>query len=276
MADRFWRRLPVFAPLTNAWTHRQLIRKFVVREIVGRYRGSIGGLSWSLVQPMAMLVVYTFVFSVVFKARWTAQNEVAGVSFAVVLFVGLIVQGLFAECIGRAPGLIVSNATFVKKVVFPIEILPVVAMGSALFHSLVSFGVLFIAMMIAGNPFHWTILLTPLVLAPFLLLVLGLTWFLAALGVFLRDIGQMIGLLVTALMFLSPIFYPMSAIPEAYRTLILLNPLTFPVEQARDVLVWGRMPSWSGLALYTAISWTVAVAGFAWFQRIRKGFADVL
>ncbi|MDR6874160.1 lipopolysaccharide transport system permease protein [Bosea sp. BE125] len=276
MADRFWRRLPFLAPVTNAWTHRQLIRRFVRREIVGRYRGSIGGLSWSLVQPMAMLVIYTFVFSVVFKARWAAQNEVAGVSFAVVLFVGLIVQGLFAECIGRAPGLIVSHATFVKKVVFPIEILPVVAMGSALFHSFVSFIVLFLAMLLAGNPFHWTILLMPVVLAPFLLLTLGLSWFLAALGVFLRDIGQMIGLLVTALLFLSPVFYPLSAIPESYRAIVLLNPLTFPVEQARDVLIWGKMPSWSGLAVYSAVSWIVAVGGFAWFQRIRKGFADVL
>lgn len=276
MSDRFWERVSLLAPLTNTWKHRQLIRKFVLREIAGRYRGSVGGLSWSLVQPMAMLFVYTFVFSVVFRARWTAQNEVAGVSFAVVLFVGLIVQGLFAECVGRAPGLIVSHATFVKKVVFPIEILPIVAMGSALFHSAVSFVVLFAAMLIAGNPFHWTILLTPLVLAPFVLLTLGLSWFLAGLGVFLRDIGQMIGLVVTALLFLSPVFYPLSAIPEGYRILIQLNPLTFPVEQARDVLIWGKPPSWSGLALYFAVSWAIALLGFAWFQKIRKGFADVL
>lgn len=276
MADRLWDGWLVLAPFRNAWSHRQLIRRFVAREIVGRYRGSIGGLSWSLVQPMAMLLVYTFVFSVVFRARWTAQNEVAGVSFAVVLFVGLIVQGVFAECIGRAPGLIVSQANFVKKVVFPIEILPVVAMGSALFHSLVSFGVLFLAMLVLGNPFHWTILLIPLVLAPFLLLTLGLSWFLAALGVFLRDISQMIGLLVTALLFLSPVFYPLTAIPDAYRPFLMLNPLTFPVEQARDVLIWGKTPAWGGLAIYSAVSWAVAVLGFAWFQRIRKGFADVL
>lgn len=276
MSDRFWERVPLLAPLTNTWKHHQLIRKFVLREIAGRYRGSVGGVSWSLVQPMAMLFVYTFVFSVVFKARWTAQNEVTGVSFAVVLFVGLIVQGLFAECVGRAPGLIVSHATFVKKVVFPIEILPIVAMGSALFHSVVSFVVLFAAMLIAGNPFHWTILLTPLVLAPFVLLTLGLSWFLAGLGVFLRDIGQMIGLVVIALLFLSPVFYPLSAIPEGYRILIQLNPLTFPVEQARDVLIWGKPPSWSGLALYFAVSWAFALLGFAWFQKVRKGFADVL
>nr|WP_038364554.1 ABC transporter permease [Bosea sp. UNC402CLCol] len=276
MADSFKNGWLALAPFKNAWSHRQLVRRFVGREVVGRYRGSIGGLSWSLVQPMAMLLVYTFVFSVVFKARWTAQNEIAGVSFAVVLFVGLIVQGIFAECIGRAPGLIVSHATFVKKVIFPIEILPVVAMGSALFHSLVSFVVLFFAMLIAGNAFHWTIILIPLVLAPFLLMTLGLSWFLAALGVFLRDIGQMIGLLVTALLFLSPVFYPLSAIPESYRIFLMLNPITFPVEQARDVLIWGKMPSWSGLALYSVVSWAVAVLGFAWFQRIRKGFADVL
>jgi lipopolysaccharide transport system permease protein len=276
ISDGLLGRVPVLAPVASAWQNRQLIRKFVLREIVGRYRGSVGGLSWSLVQPMAMLFVYTFVFSVVFKARWTAENEIDGVSFAVVLFVGLIVQGIFAECITRAPGLIVSHAAFVKKVVFPIEILPVVALGSALFHSAVSFVVLFAAMVISGNPFHWTILLTPLVLAPFILLTLGLSWFLAALGVFLRDIGQMIGLLVTALLFLSPIFYPLSAIPEAYRPIVMLNPLTFPVEQARNVLIWGKMPSWSGLGLYFAISWIVALLGFAWFQKIRKGFADVL
>lgn len=263
-------------PIMSAWRNRQLIIKLVIREVATRYRGSLGGVAWSLLQPLAMLGIYTFLFSVVFQSRWTGVENTGGVSFAVILFTGLLVHGLFAEAVNRAPGLIIATPNFVKKVVFPLEILPIVAMGSALFATAINLAVLFAAMLVAGNPLHWTMVLIPFILAPLLLLSLGLCWFLSALGVFLRDIGQVIGLVVTAMFFLSPILYPVTAVPEFARRLLFLNPLTFPIEQARNVLLWGRVPDWSGLCFYFLVSWLVAIFGLAFFQRIRKGFADVL
>jgi lipopolysaccharide transport system permease protein len=246
------------------------------REVVGRYKGSIMGLAWSFLNPVFMLVVYTFVFSVVFKARWGVGGEETKTQFAVVLFVGMIVHGLFAEVLNRAPGLILSNANYVKKVVFPLEILPAISMVAALFHSLVSLLVLFIAFVIFNGYLHWTAVFAPLVLLPLVILTLGLAWVLASLGVFIRDIGQTIGIVTTVLLFLAPVFFPVTALPEEYRPLIMANPLTFIIEQARDVLIWGRLPDWLGLGIYTLVATAVAWAGYAWFQKTRKGFADVL
>ena len=186
------------------------------------------------------------------------------------------VHGLFSEVVNRAPGLILANANFVKRVVFPLEILPVVALGSALFHSLVSVAVLLGAYtMVSGAP-HLTVLLFPLVLLPLALLTLGVGWVLAALGVYLRDIAQTVGVVTSALLFLSPVFFPMNALPADYHALFLANPLTFIIVQTREVLIWGRIPDWSGLSQYLAIALLVNALGFAWFQRTRRGFADVV
>lgn len=246
------------------------------REVIGRYKGSALGLLWSFFTPVLMLVVYTFVFSVVFKARWGTGEEESRSTFAVVLFAGLIVHGLFAEVLNRAPGLILGNVNYVKKVVFPLEILPVISMGAALFHTLVSLLVLLAAFVFLNGHVQWTVVFLPLVFLPLIVFALGVAWFLASLGVYLRDVGQVIGLLTTILMFLSPIFYPVTALPERFQSWILANPLTFIIEQARAVLVWGKMPAFGGLGLYAAIASVVAWAGFAWFQKTRKGFADVL
>lgn len=257
------------------WRNRGLVKALVQREVVGRYRGSFIGIVWSFLNPMLMLAVYTFVFSVVFKARWNAGSE-SKTEFALVLFAGLIVFNLFAECMNRAPGLILSNVNYVKKVVFPLEILPAVALGSALFHACISVGVWLLAYMVFFGAPDLTVLLLPLVALPLLLLSIGLSWMLASLGVYLRDVSQFIGLLVTALMFMSPIFFPASALPENYRYLLLLNPLTPVIEQARDVLYWGKLPDmtvWLACLLGSSL---VAWSGFAWFQKTRKGFADVL
>ncbi len=258
------------------WRNRQLIAQLTKREVLGRYRGSIMGLAWSFFNPVLMLAVYTFVFSVVFKARWGLGGDESKTQFAVVLFVGMIVHGLFAEVLNRAPGLILGNVNYVKKVVFPLEVLPVVSMGAALFHSLVSLGVLLIAFVAFNGYVHWTAVFTPLVLLPLIILTLGLAWMLASLGVFLRDIGQTIGILTTVMMFLAPVFYPVTAVPDGFRPFLMANPLTFIIEQAREVLIWGRLPDWSGLGLYTLTATIIAWAGYAWFQRTRKGFADVL
>ena len=260
----------------SLWRNRQLIVQMTRREVTGRYKGSVMGLAWSFFNPVFMLTVYTFIFSVVFKARWGIGGDESKTQFAVVLFVGMIVHGLLAEVLNRAPGLILANVNYVKKVVFPLEILPVISMGAALFHSVVSLGVLLIAFALFNGYLHWTALLAPLVFLPLVILTLGLAWILASLGVFLRDVGQTIGLVTTVMMFLAPVFYPITALPEELRPWLMANPLTFIIEQAREVLIWGRLPDWAGLGLYTLMASAVAWAGYAWFQKTRKGFADVL
>lgn len=260
----------------SLWRNRQLIAQMTRREVVGRYKGSVMGLTWSFFNPVFMLVVYTFVFSVVFKSRWGMSEDESKMQFAVVLFVGMIVHGFFAEVLNRAPGLVLANVNYVKKVVFPLEILPVIAMGAALFHSLISLGVLLSAFVIFNGYVHWTVVLIPVVLLPLVILTLGLAWMLASLGVFLRDVGQTIGIITTVMMFLAPVFYPVTAVPEELRPWIMANPLTFMIEQAREVLIWGRMPNWLGLGVYLLVAMLVAWAGYAWFQKTRKGFADVL
>jgi lipopolysaccharide transport system permease protein len=247
------------------------------RDVIGRYKGSVMGLTWSFFNPIIMLTVYTFVFSQVFKTRWgSAGGNESKTQFAMVLFVGMIVHGLFSEVLNRAPGLILGNVNFVKKVVFPLEILPVISLGAALFHSLISLIVLLAAFVLFNGYVHWTAMLAPLVLLPLLVSTIGFAWMLASLGVFIRDVGQTIGIIMTIIMFLSPVFYPITAVPEAYRPLIMANPLTFVIEQAREVLIWGHLPNWGGLAVYLLVATGVAWLGFAWFQKTRKGFADVL
>lgn len=261
--------------LASAWTHRTLIYQLGKRDVVGRYRGSVAGLAWSFLNPLLMLAVYTFVFAVVFQARWQGATDGKG-SFAVILFIGVLVHGIFAECLNRAPGLILANANYVKRVMFPLEILPWVSMGSALFHALVSLLVLLIAQVYVLGGIPPTALLLPVVLAPLVLTTVGLTWIFSAFGVYLRDIGQTTVVITTVALFLSPVFYPVTALPEEYRFLFLLNPLTFIIEQSREVLIWGRLPDWRGLAIYAVASLAVSSAGFWVFQRMRRGFADVL
>jgi lipopolysaccharide transport system permease protein len=246
------------------------------REVIGRYKGSALGLAWSFINPIFMLAVYTFVFSVVFKSRWGTGGDGNKTQFAIVLFMGMIVHGLMAEVLNRAPSLIVSNVNYVKKVVFPVETLPVVAMGAALFHALVSLCVLLTTFLVFNGYLHWTAVLAPIVLLPLVILTLGLAWMLASLGVFLRDVGQTISIITTVLLFLSPVFYPMSALPESFRPWMMSNPLTFIIEQAREVVVWGHLPEFWGLLVYTTCASIVAWLGYAWFQATRRGFADVL
>lgn len=223
-----------------------------------------------------MLALYTFVFSVVFKARWGTDGDESKTAFAIILYVGLICHILLSEVILRAPTLIQVNVNYVKKVVFPLEILPVVAMGSALFHSLVSLLVLLLMFVLVNGFIYWTVLLTPLVLFPLVLMTLGFSWFLCSIGTYMRDVGHTVGIISTVLLFFSPVFYPLSFLPEKYRVFLMINPLTFIVEQARKVLIFGQLPDWRGLAIYTVVSCLVAWAGYWWFQKTRKGFADVL
>ena len=262
----------VFSSFRNK---RSLIWQMTKRDVIGRNRGSVMGILWSLLNPILMLTVYTFVFSVVFQARW-GEGSVSKIEFAVILFVGMIIHALFAECVNRAPSLILSNVNYVKKVVFPLEILPWVTLGSALFHTAISVLVLLVAFALVHFYLNWTVIFLPPLLIPLVLLTMGVTWFLASIGVFLRDVGQTTGIITTVMMFLSPVFFPVSALPEAYRPLLHINPLTFMIEQARDILIWGKPPDWLGLGIYFVFSLFVAWLGLFWFQKTRKGFADVL
>lgn len=256
--------------------HRNLIFQMAKREVLGRYRGSIMGLAWSFFNPILMLIIYTFVFSTVFKARWGTGEDGSQVDFAIVLFVGMIVHGLFSECVNRAPLLITSNTSYVKKIVFPLEILPWIAMGSALFHTAISLVVLLVVQLVLDTRLPWTVAALPLVLLPLVFTTMGFAWFISATGVYVRDIGQTTGIITTILLFISPVFYPITALPERFQIFLMLNPLTFIIEQARQVLIWGQLPDWYGLGLYSIASLAIAWAGFWWFQKMRRGFADVL
>lgn len=255
--------------------NHRLIFDLSKREVVGRYRGSAMGLLWSFFNPALMLVVYTFVFSVVFKARW-AGGSGSKMEFALVLFAGLMLFNLFAECVNRAPHLILGNVSYVKKVIFPLEILAFVNLGSALFHFFISLVVwlIFYAAFFGTPPL--SLIQLPLIVLPVMLLTLGCTWLFASLGVYLRDVSQVIVVLTTILLFMSPVFYPLSALSAKFRLLMRLNPLTFPVEQARATMIWGTGLDWTGWFFYIAFASFVAWLGFAWFQKTRKGFADVI
>jgi len=263
------------AMFKSLWRNRLLIWQMTQRDIAARYRGSVIGLAWSFINPLLMLLVYTFVFSVVFNARWGVEEESRS-DFAILLFAGMIVFGLFAEMINRAPGQIVSNANYVKKVVFPLEILSWVSLGSVLFHSLVSLAVLLMAQLLINLSLPWTVILFPLVLLPLIFASLGGAWFLAALGVYVRDIGQITAVFTTVLMFMSAVFYPISALPESYQAWLRLNPLVLIITESRKVLILGSLPDWSWLGISLLMGLTIAFAGFWWFQKTRKGFADVL
>ena len=259
------------------WHHRRLAVSLIEREIIGRYRGSILGILWSFFNPILLLAVYTFVFSVVFNARWTpgSSSESKG-EFALVLFTGLIVFNLFAECISRAPVLIIGNTNYVKKVIFPLDILLIVAFGSAAFHMMVSLLVWVVFYFVVFGIPPTTAILFPFGLLPICLYVLGASWFLASLGVYFRDVGHVISVVVLMFMFMTPIFYPVSALPQKYQFLVMLNPLAITVEHIRGLLIWGHVPHLATYTVYLLGSVLAAWLGWAWFQKTRKGFGDVL
>lgn len=275
MTTSAYRLIDPLSPYIALKRHFALIVQMARRDVAGRYRGSFMGLFWSFVNPLLMLVIYTFVFGVIFKARWNAQVT-NHFQFAIVLFAGLNANTLFAECANHATTLIVENTNFVKRVVFPLETLSWSTLGAGLFHLLISTIVLLAISLLINHHIPWTVVLFPIVAACFMPFVVGVTWLLASLGVFLRDLKQVVALVTTALMFLAPIFYPKDMIPIQYRDLLYLNPLTVIAEASQDVLVWGRQPVWSQLGIYALVSCLFAWLAFVWFERTRKGFADVV
>ena len=263
----FWR---------NLWQHRGLIRQFTRREIEGRYRSSVLGFGWSFVTPLVLLLIYTFVFGVVFQARWPGTRTNGLSEFGLVLFAGLTAFNIFSECLLRASGLIVGVPSYVKRVVFPLEVLPVSVLGSALFHAAISLAVLLIAQAFITGGLHLSLVALPFAALPLVFLSLGLAWFLSSLGVFLRDLGYAMTLIVQILFFVTPIFYPLEQVPPSLQLVIGLNPLTPVVENFRRC-IFGSVPvQWSELALWTAGTGVMMMFGYAWFMRTKKAFADVI
>ena len=253
-----------------------LIGELTKRDIAVRYRGSFLGLAWAFFNPLLMLSVYAFVFSFVFKTRWAEHAEQGRLDFALLLFIGLLLHGFLSECMTRAPMLIVQNANYVKKVVFPLDIIPLATVAGAAVQLAIGSSIMLVAVAFAHGGLPATALLYPLIIAPLLLIALGVTWFIASLGVFLRDLAQAMTLFSTVLLFLSPVFYPVTALPENFQALFHLNPLTFAIEQSRAVIFWGQLPDLAGWSLYAAAGILVCLGGRYWFSRTRHAFADVL
>lgn len=259
----------------GVWRHRDLALMLARRDIIGRYRGSLLGVLRSLAYPLFMLAIYSFVFGGIFNFRWEDGSR-SLLEFSLIIFIGMMIFNLFSECISRSPGVMLINSNYVKKVVFPLEVLPIVLLAGALFQFLLNLCVWLLFYVLFFQHPHPTALLLPLVILPLLLFTLGVSWVLASLGIYLRNIAHRVGALVTALLFLSPIFYPVTALPERFQALMYLNPLAQVIENARLVLIVGRLPGLGPWCLSLLVSGVVAWLGLAFFQRTRGGFADAL
>ena len=265
------------SPWRVGWRRLDLISQLVARDLAQRHRGSLLGGLWSFVHPLAMLVIFTFVLTQVFHARWPDAPAAAPVPFfAVMVFCGIVVFTIFSESLTRSCTVIISNANLVKRVVFPLEVLPVVSVLGALVTGAYGLAALLAVSCAVGGPPPLTVLLLPLPLVPLVLWTLGLSWLVSALGVFVRDLSYGLGIGLQALYFLSPVLYTAEQVPVWAQPIVRMNPLSVTIEGARRVLVLGQLPGWRGLGLTTAAGAVVAAAGLAFFQRAKRGFADVL
>ena len=272
----FWSYANPLTAVPRFWRLRQLAWRFVVREVHGRYRGSYMGIFWAMITPLLSLAVYTFIFVGIAGMTWPGTTGF--VQPALRLFSGLIAFGVFAECVSRAPSLITSNPNYVKKVVFPLELLPVSMLGAAIVHSLFSMGIALLVQLVTTGSLPWTLVFLPLIYLPLVALSLGLAWILATLGVFIRDIGNLTGVVVQILMFLTPIFYPLDRIPgrPLVRGLLKYNPLAVITDSFRCVINEARMPDWPAWGVVTIASLLLAMVGYMFFRRMERSLADVI
>lgn len=259
-----------------AGVHRQLLLRLAWREVQARYRGSWLGVLWSLLNPLLMLALYTFLFTVVFQARWGISTDEGKLDYALSLFAGLIIFNLFAETISSASGLMLANSNYVKRVVFPLEVLPLARFLSGLVQAGFSLAILIVFELIYHGQLPWTLVLLPLVVLPAALVTLGLAYFLASLGVFVRDIGNLVGMATTVLMFLSPVMYPQDRLPAEVQPVLQFNPLAPIVTNFRRVTIEGQLPDWGSWAVVTLVGLMLMWLGLTWFTKSKNAFADVL
>ena len=257
-------------------SNRHILRLTVIRYIQAKYRGSFMGLVWTFLQPLMMLAVYSFVFGVIFHSRWAGAAEGSRLSFVVIMFFGMTLYSIFSECVSACCLEVTGHPNFVKKVVFPLEILPVARLATTFFLNLPWFLLLFVGSVFLLGTLSPTMLLLPLILLPLLQLTLGVSYFVASLGVYVRDTVHATGIVLRILWFMTPIFYPVTAVPERFRPVLEANPLTVVVEQGRRVFLYGQWPEWIPLFAVIVVSSLVLQLGFIWFCRTKEGFADVL
>lgn len=273
--DSIHRARILWIPFRSLISHLHLVISMAQRDVLGRYRGSTLGVIWSFMNPLILLLIYAFVFGIVFQNKWGVSTNVNG-EFVANLFLGLMIYTAFSEILNRSPLLIINNTNYVKKIVFPLDVLPWSVLASSLFHLIVSLCLLFLFSLASGVELHWAGLLLPVLFLPFILVLMGFSWFFASLGVFIRDIDQVISLVTTAAMFLAPVFFPLSAVPLAYRPFFFINPLTWEIEAIRNLLFHGKLPSVLSATVYSMAALVVFFLGYSVFTRLRRGFADVL
>lgn len=262
-------------PLESLWRNRQLFRRVLSRDILSMVRGSVLGLAWVVVIPLVLVAIYTFVFGVVLPSTWSAETR-SPLEVPLIFFAGLTVFGFFMEVITRAPNVIRDNSVYVKKIVFPLDILAWMLAGTAMFKLLINFTLLLLFLLLLTGGIPAKVLLVPVLLAPFVVMTVGLAWIAAAIGAYIRDLPHAIQALTPILMFVSPIFYAVQQVPESVRAVYLFNPLTFVLEGIRSLLFFDTVFPLRGLALYTVAALLVYAAGYVFFQRLRPGFSDVV
>jgi lipopolysaccharide transport system permease protein len=265
-----------FHIIRHLWRHGNLIKQLTRREIFMRYKGSFLGFAWAFIHPLMMLTVYTFIFSVIFQAKWGVTSDEGRLGFALALFTGILTFNIVGEVANASPHLIIHHPNYVKKVIFPLEILPVVHLLSTLAHALLGMGILTLGFAFTSYRLNGTLLMLPLVWLPVIFTSLGLGYFLSSLGVFIRDLGPSVGVLVNMLLFLSPIFFPISSVPESLKIYCQMNPIAIFVEDARRVVLWGQYPDWPWFFAGAGFSLILFVLGFIWFMRSKSAFADVM
>lgn len=267
------------AMVRSLWRYRDLVRQFVTREVMVRHKGTSLGILWAVIQPLLVLAIYTFIFGFVFKNRWDQLGGPEWANFPLNFFAGYLIFGLFSDCVNRSPTMITEHPNLVRKVVFPLEILPLTCCGASLVYFGISLALLMVATFTLTLTVHWTVLLFPLTLVPLIMLTLGISWLFASLGAFIRDFKQVVPVLMQMVFFVTPVFYDVTKLEERYQRIIRLNPLTTILNFGRKTLMWGQMPSkadWISMGVVTAIALAVMVFGYAWFAKSKRGLADVL
>ncbi len=265
-------------PWQIAAEHREVFRHMLKRQFSQRYRASAFGKIWSVVQPLFMLAVYTYVFREVFKVRWGNESDVSNSMFAITVFCGMAFFNIFSEAVNQSCAIISGNVNFVKKVVFPLELLPLIQLVNSVLAGIAWFAIILVANLFFGglDAYSPALIAFPVILLAFLLFSGGLCFLVASLGVFFRDMQFLLTMILQVLFFITPIFYPATAVPERYRWVLEINPLSLYVEQARNSLLYGLWPSWLDFGLMFLMGLVVFQLGFAWFMITKRGFADVL